>query len=606
MLDTVRYVEAPEGVEIAIRAAGPVSRLGAWLIDQAIRICLYIGAAKLLDRSGDWGLGVFVLFLFACEWFYPVLFEVYLGGATPGKRSLGLVVLHRDGTPVSWTSSLVRNLVLFADFLPFGYLAGLVSMLVDRDFRRLGDLAAGTVVSRRPETSSVFRVPDVPPVRPPVALQLDEQRALLEYAERLGTWSRERACELAGLVEPLTGVAGLAAVDAGAGADADGDADSGAGAADPAGAAAAAGVARLVGMASWVLGARRESYSREHEAEWQELEQALGAMEHGSRRRPWAAAPAAAQESAPGAAPAGTQPGTPADAGRVGTRTFPDLFRQVCHELALVRSRRYGTAIEARLNRLVLRGHQQLYRRTGVEPGGVLPFVLGGFARRVRSEARVVAAAALLFVGPGLLMAGAVLVWPELAVAALPADTLEEITGQFGPGGGAAAQPMVGELFARFGLYVWNNVSIAFRTFAGGVVVGIGSLFFLVYNGVVSGAVASHIHQVGFDRTFYAFVIGHGAFELTAIVLAGACGLRLGLAVLAPGPLRRSRSLLAAARATVPLLYGVTGMLFVAALIESFWSPGLAVSAGGKLEVGAGLWAGVLAYFTLAGRRHRP
>ncbi len=548
MLDTVRYVEAPEGVEIAIRAAGPVSRLAAWLIDLAIRICLYVGSARVLEHAGNAGFGIFVLFLFACEWFYPVLFEVYMGGATPGKRILGLQVLHRDGTPVAWTSSLVRNLVIFADFLPFCYLAGLVSMLADRDFRRLGDLAAGTVVARRPETSAVFRVPDVPPVRPPLPLQLEEQRALLEYAERLGTWSRERACELAALVEPLTG------------------------------AADAAGVARLVGMASWVLGAKRESFSREHEADWQALEQALGAMAVGPRS------------------------GAPTS---LGERTFPDLFRRVCHELALARSRRYGTAIETRLNRLVLRGHQQLYRRSGVEPGGFVPFLLGGFARDVRREGRAVAAAALLFAGPGLLTAGAVAARPELAFAAMPAASLEQITAQFAPGAAALQERSVGRKFASFGLYVWNNVSIAFRTFAGGVVCGIGSLFFLIYNGVVSGAIATHVHQQGYDRNFYAYVIGHGAFELTAIVLAGACGLRLGWAVLAPGQLARSRSLLAAARATVPLLYGVAGMLLVAALIESFWSPGPAVPAGGKLAVGAVLWTAVLAYFTLAGRRHR-
>jgi uncharacterized membrane protein SpoIIM required for sporulation/uncharacterized RDD family membrane protein YckC len=574
MLDTVRYVEAPEGVEIAIRPAGPVSRLGAWLIDLAIRLCLYTGFSKLVAvvAGAEIGIGLFLLFLFVCEWFYPVLFEVYLGGATPGKRILGLVVLHRDGTPVGWTASLVRNLVIFADFLPFWYLGGLVSMLVDRDFRRLGDVAAGTVVSRRPETSPVFRVPDVPPVRPPVALQLEEQRALLEYAERLGTWSRERACELAGQVEALTGAGGTE------------------------------GVARLIGMASWVLGARRESFSREHEAEWQALEQMLAAMELGSGRRRRAAV-AAVEESAERADRDGS-PSDPRAAG--GTRTFPELFRQVCHELALARSRRYGTAIETRLNRLVLRAHQQLYRGTGVEPGGVLPFILGGFARRVRGQAGVVAAAALLFVGPGLITAGAVLVRPELAFAAMEAESLERTTAQFGPGGGASRAATPGELFGRFGGYVWNNVSIAFRTFAGGVLCGIGSLFFLIYNGVVSGAVAAHVHQQGFDRGFYAFVVGHGAFELTAIVLAGACGLRLGLAVLAPGPLRRSRSLLAAARATVPVLYGVTGLLVVAALLESFWSPGLTVSAGGKLAVGAGLWAAVLAYFTLAGRHHRP
>src|SRR6202158_3747018 len=572
MLDSVRYVETPEGVEIAIRPAGPVSRLGAWLIDLAIRLCLYTGLSKLvaLAAGAEIGIGLFFLFLFVCEWFYPVLFEVYLGGATPGKHILGLVVLHRDGTPVGWTSSLVRNLVIFADFLPFGYLGGLVSMLVDRDFRRLGDVAAGTLVSRRPETSPVFRVPDVPPVRPPVALQLEEQRALLEYAERLGSWSRERACELAGQVEALTGATGTA------------------------------GVARLVGMASWVLGARRKSFSREHEADWQALEQMLAAMELGPGRR--RAAVPALEDSAEKADLTGRR-SAPQAAG--GARTFPELFRQVCHELALARSRRYGTAIETRLNRLVLRAHQQLYRGTGVEPGGVLPFLLGGFARRVRGQAGVVAAAALLFVGPGLITAGAVLVRPELAFAAMEAQSLEQTTAQFAPGASASMSGTPGELFGRFGGYVWNNVSIAFRTFAGGVICGIGSLFFLIYNGVVSGAVAAHVHQQGFDRAFYAFVVGHGAFELTAIVLAGACGLRLGLAVLAPGSLRRSRSLLAAARATVPLLYGVTGMLVVAALVESFWSPGVSVCAGGKRAVGAGLWVAVLAYFTLAGRPHR-
>ncbi len=556
MLDTIRYVETPEGVEIAVRAAGPVARLGAWLIDEAIRIALYVAFANVVSVFGRTGLGLMAIFIFAVEWFYPVLFEVFLGGATPGKRKLRLVVLHRDGTPVSWTSSLVRNLLVFADFLPLCYGFGLISMLVDRDFRRLGDLAAGTVVARRPEVAAPFRVPNVPPLRPPVELQLAEQRALLDFAERLGTWSGARSCELADLVRPLTGTAG------------------------------ADGVARLVGMASWVLGRRRESFSQQHEREWQELERVLDPAEAETLTWRRLTPPDAAAPHLP--------------------RPFPDLYRQVCHQLALVRSRRYGTRLEGRLDNLALRGHQQLYRGTGFDLGGVVPFLRGGFARRVRAEGRLVAAALLLFVGPGLLTAGAVALRPELAYSAMDADTLETLTQQFAPQGevekGGRA---TGEDFLRFGNYIRNNVSIAFRTFAGGVLFGVGSIFFLAYNGIFGAAVAAHVHQMGFDRTFYSYVVGHGAFELTAIVLAGACGLRLGLAVLAPGSRRRARSLAEAARRTVPLLYGTTAMLFVAAFLEAFWSAADWISQAVKLAVGACLWGAVLTYFALAGRHHR-
>jgi uncharacterized membrane protein SpoIIM required for sporulation/uncharacterized RDD family membrane protein YckC len=557
VLDTIRYVETPEGVEIAVRAAGPVARLGAWLIDESIRIALYLAFANVVRFFGRAGLGFLALFIFAVEWFYPVLFEVFLGGATPGKRKMRLVVLHRDGTPVAWTSSLVRNLLVFADFLPVCYGFGLASMLLDRDFRRLGDLAAGTVVARRPETTAPFGVPATPPLRPPVELRLAEQRALLEFAERLGTWSGARAGELADLVQPLTGAAGQE------------------------------GVARLVGMASWVLGRRRESFSRQHEGEWLALERTL---------------PPAAS-----AAPLWRRPRSVDTAAPHLPRPFPDLYRQVCHQLALVRSRRYGTRLESRLDNLALRGHQQLYRGTGIDLGGVASFLHGGFARRVRAEGRLVAAALLLFVGPALVTAGAVARRPELAYAAMRADTLDSLTRQFAPDGAIAQDDRsTAEDFSRFGGYIWNNVSIAFRTFAGGVFFGAGSILFLVYNGVFGAAVAAHVHQQGFDRGFYSYVIGHGAFELTAIVLAGACGLRLGLAVLAPGPLRRARALAEAARRAVPVLYGTTAMLLVAALLEAFWSAAAWTSPTVKLVAGACLWAAMLAYFALAGRTHRP
>jgi uncharacterized RDD family membrane protein YckC len=226
MLDTYRPVETPEGVEIGLRVAGPVPRLWAALLDLAIRGLVYTGLAILSGLFGKSGTGLFLIGLFLIEWFYPVLFEVKARGATPGKRAMGLLVLHRDGTPVGWSASVIRNLVRFADFLPAAYGFGLAAMLVDRDFRRLGDLAAGTVVVHRDTVAAGSRVPAAPPLCPPAALSSDEQRAVIEFAERLGTWPTARAAELAAIVTPLTAVAG------------------------------GEGVGRLLGMANWLLGRR--------------------------------------------------------------------------------------------------------------------------------------------------------------------------------------------------------------------------------------------------------------------------------------------------------------------------------------------------------------
>jgi uncharacterized RDD family membrane protein YckC len=226
MLDTYRPVETPEGVEIGLRVAGPVPRLFAALMDLGIRLLVFVALAIPTSALGRGGTGLFLIGVFLVEWFYPVIFEVKGRGATPGKRAMHLLVLHRDGTPVGWPASVIRNLIRFADFLPAAYGFGLASMLVDRDFRRLGDLAAGTVVVHADSEAAGSRVPAAPPLRPPVPLSLDEQRAVIEFAERLSTWPEARAVELAGILSPLTSASG------------------------------SEGVTRLVGMANWLLGRR--------------------------------------------------------------------------------------------------------------------------------------------------------------------------------------------------------------------------------------------------------------------------------------------------------------------------------------------------------------
>ena len=283
---------------------------------------------------------------------------------------------------------------------------------------------------------------------------------------------------------------------------------------------------------------------------------------------------------------------------------FPELYRQVCHHLALARHRRYGADLELRLNRLVLRGHQQLYRSRAGDLAAALRFITAGFPRLVRSEAKLVLLSLLLFAGP-LIAMGLTVPWrPELALSVLPPATVEEMGQQYAPDGSLHAGRPVDSDLLMFGYYIYNNIGIAFRTFASGILGGLGSIFFLIYNGLVIGAVTGHIQHMGYQGNFYPFAIGHGAFELTAIVLAGAAGLRLGLSLLSPGRLSRGEALLAAGRRAIGMVYGVAGMLTIAAFLEAFWSSSAMVPATVKLIVGGVLWLYVLFYFLVAGRSY--
>ena len=210
MIDTVRTVETPEGIALELRPAGPVARAMAWALDMGIRIAIYMAAGIGLAFLGKAGMGILAILIFLLEWFYPVLFEVLWEGRTPGKRALGLQVLMEDGTPVGWGPSLLRSLLMFVDFLPVLYGTGLAAMLWGREGRRIGDLAAGTVVVHvlpapgpSKHASSSLR-----PMLPPVPLSLDEQRAIVAFAERIPVLTPERAEELAGFVEALTGTQG--------------------------------------------------------------------------------------------------------------------------------------------------------------------------------------------------------------------------------------------------------------------------------------------------------------------------------------------------------------------------------------------------------------
>ncbi len=209
--DTIRQYETPEGVLLQLKLAGPVARACAWAIDLAIKTVLYIITAIITSLFGGVGMAVMLIGFFLLEWFYPVFFEVS-SGATPGKKAMGLVVVHDNGTPISWSASLIRNLLRVADFFPLFYGTGLLAMLASSRFQRLGDMVAGTLVVYREREKTDIEIPNVTPKPPPFHLSVDELRNLLAFAERSAQLSEERRIELANQMQALTGLQGQAAV----------------------------------------------------------------------------------------------------------------------------------------------------------------------------------------------------------------------------------------------------------------------------------------------------------------------------------------------------------------------------------------------------------
>ncbi|HDP89915.1 MAG TPA: RDD family protein [Thioalkalivibrio sp.] len=201
--DTQHAVETPEGIALRLATAGPVPRALAFGIDQLIRFGIYFALSFTLPWLGNFGIGILLILFFLVEWFYPVLFEVLNRGQTPGKAAMGLRVLHDDATPVNWGAAMSRNLLRAVDFLPLFYAFGLVSCLLNRDFKRLGDLVAGTVVVYATKRATAPQLPEAAPHTPPFALQQEEQQALLSFAERSPRLTQERAEELARLTGDL-------------------------------------------------------------------------------------------------------------------------------------------------------------------------------------------------------------------------------------------------------------------------------------------------------------------------------------------------------------------------------------------------------------------
>ena len=213
MLDTVVTAETPEGILLELRPAGLAVRYYAFMIDWCVRLAVLLAAAIGAAPLGGIGNAFWIILLFVLEWFYPVVFELSASGATPGKRLFGLKVVMESGLPVTVAASMTRNLLRVADFLPFGYAFAVICLLLRHDAKRLGDLAAATLVVHERGNERKVVLDHVEPLAPYRRLGPREQAALIAFAARASTLTPARVDELAGLAAPVLGDARRASAD---------------------------------------------------------------------------------------------------------------------------------------------------------------------------------------------------------------------------------------------------------------------------------------------------------------------------------------------------------------------------------------------------------
>jgi uncharacterized RDD family membrane protein YckC len=207
VLDSVVAAETPEGILLELRPAGLSARFCAFAIDAMIRFTVLFVAALIGAAMQGLGTAFTLIFYFLLDWFYPVAFELGRDGATPGKSAMGLKVVMDNGLPVTPAASMTRNLLRVADFLPFGYGAAIVSMLLSRDGKRLGDLAASTIVVHQARPAAKATLDMVMPLAPARALSQRDQSALIALAARAPSLTEERLDELAAIAAPVQGQA---------------------------------------------------------------------------------------------------------------------------------------------------------------------------------------------------------------------------------------------------------------------------------------------------------------------------------------------------------------------------------------------------------------
>lgn len=567
-------VETPELVVLSYTVAGIGSRASAALLDYLICIAafiaLIIGVAQFASRnilgltrdaSAAWAIAVIGLFQFAILWLYYVLFEALLDGQTPGKRMMNLRVVRDGGLAVNFEASAIRNLVRIVDMQPaFLYAIGMLSMVANSRGKRLGDMAAGTLVvkedlSSQPVVTQAPRRSTATEALTITAHLSEDQYALLDrFVQRRMAFEPARRNELAAnLALRLKDVLG------------DEDAKS--------------PLNALVRLHEDEQAARARGVASRHDR---------GA----ARERHAIVAINAPRWSAFAKRLKLVQGGGLKSLDEKGVREFVQEYRELTSDLARLRTATRGAepAELFYLNRLVASAHSLLYRRQTITLNRIVQFLFVDVPSEIRASVVPIAlASALLFV-PVLITARSVVKKPALAMVLLPPSMMARadsgvVRAKAGNSEYIRDPQVLRPLMASN--IITNNVQVTFMAFALGISAGILTVWLLISNGISIGAVIGLYLSKGIGHLVFGFMAPHGVFELSAIVISGGAGFLLAAGIIIPGERTRRTALAENGRRAVKLVAGSAFLLVFAGTLEGFISPNAKIPLAAKFAISA-------------------
>ena len=601
-------IETPELVTFSYTIAGVGSRVAAALIDYLLCLLLFIallitlafvGARRLVSLGGTsseaWALAIVVLGQFFILWGYYVLWEGLADGQTPGKRYMRLRVVSDGGYSVSFAGSAIRNLVRILDMQPvFTYGVGIGSILLTKQGKRLGDLAAGTLVVREQivresagardqradgnresvERRGTASGQPVATTARHARLNDDEYAVLERFIERRESLDPARRAVLATrLVERFSNaLIGQPAVAGG-----------------PSDQLFELFADERQARASGAVVGRETGAARERHAivasgtpRWSSFAKQLDRAQRGGLK----------------------------SLGEEGVRDFVAEYRDLAADLARLQTAARGREREEvfYLSRLMAGAHNLLYRGRSLTFKDVWRTFAVDAPREVRRSLGPIALAAALMFGPAAIAYTAVVQDPAVARVFIPAgmlDRAEDGVRRAKTGRGYISDP---ELFrpVMATSIIANNVQVTFAAFAMGIAFGIGTVIVLVTNGVSLGGVFGLYASKGIASLLVKFVAPHGVLELTAICIAGGAGFLLAAALLVPGNRPRGEALRENGRRAIRLVAASTVLLLIAGTLEGFVSPIETWPLAWKLAVSAATAVFLGVYLSGGRTRVRP
>jgi uncharacterized membrane protein SpoIIM required for sporulation/uncharacterized RDD family membrane protein YckC len=580
-------VETPEHVDVRFELAGVGSRMAAALLDTIILWLTLLMLAMLygwvmgeiaMGVARGWLSAILILLVFLLLWGYFALFEALNGGRTPGKQSLGIRVVMDTGRPVTPGAAIARNLVRLLDcyfpLLPF--LPALVTMFIHKSNKRLGDMAAGTIVVRDRPTAWLLagskpaaEPADVPIETGPPELSEDEFRLLDRFLGRMNDLAPEvqtrMAHELARRFEAriprrTTDVS-----------------------------------AYLVEVFSAEQRKRRSRFATRPQAGAAGRTTVTGERFLARKRETWESFRAVAvrmERLGVGALSASEIP------------AFAAQYREVAADLARARTYQVDPRVIEYLERVVSAGHNALYRARGKERTPLLHYILRDFPAAVVQSGSYVVVAFMLFAVPAAAAYVMIRDKPALAeevMSPVMVSRAEQAAARLEEGRGYAEasseeRPRVAAMI------ITNNIQVSFGVFVGGLTGGLLTAWLLFANGMMLGfgfGLFKNYDALGYLTTF---VAGHGVLELTAIFISAGAGFRLAKALIAPGDSTRRDALVVEGRIAVRMIGAVITLLAIAGTIEGLLSASSAAPAW-KYGVSAAT-AVLLVLYLISGAQH--